>query len=216
MSARRTHRPAASESKPPTSRRGAAGDHLDAMYFNSPAAFGKWLEAHHANASELWVGFWKAGTGQPTLTWSQSVDEALCFGWIDGVRRSVDDRRYAIRFTPRTPGSIWSEINLRKVETLLAAGRMRPAGIAAHAQRDEAKTSRYSYERANAAFDQEQVRQFQTHAAAWAWFQSQPPGYRRLIAHWVTSAKRPETRARRLVELIEASGAKRRVGLIGK
>lgn len=182
------------------------------IFFPSAAAFGDWLEAHHARARELWVGYWKAGTGQPTLTWPDSVDEALRFGWIDGIRKSVDARRYAIRFTPRKPGSIWSAVNLRKVEALLAAGRMHPPGLAAYERRDAARTAQYSFERAHAALDKAEEATFRANPAAWTWFESQPPGYRRLTLHWVTSAKKPETRARRLATLIADAAAGRRIG----
>ena len=186
------------------------------IYFDSADAFGAWLEAHHAREAEVWVGFWKAGTGQPTLTWPESVDQALRFGWIDGVRRSVDEHRYAIRFTPRKRGSTWSVVNLRKVDALIAGGRMHAAGLAAYESRDAAKTARYSFERAHAALDAAQERRFRASPAAWAWFSSQPPGYRKLALHWVTSARRQDTRDRRLATLIADSAAHRRIGLLGR
>lgn len=183
------------------------------VYFPSAAAFGEWLAAHHDTSTELWVGFWKAGTGKPTLTWPESVDEALRFGWIDGLRRSVDAQRYVIRFTPRKPGSQWSLVNLRKVDALRAAGRMHASGLAAWERRIESGRTPYSFERsAAAALDGDELDRFRADPTAWAWFEKQPPGYRRVSLHWVTSAKRPETRARRLGILIADSAAGQRIG----
>ena len=185
---------------------------MNPIFFESPAAFREWLEQHHATERELWVGYHKKGTGRPSLTWSESVDEALCFGWIDGVRRSVDGERYTIRFTPRKPTSIWSAINIAKVEQLRREGRMRPAGEAAFARRRADKSSVYSYEqRREAALEPEQQAQFEADAAGWEWFSGQAPSYRRAAIHWVVSAKRPETRAKRLATLIEDSAAGRRI-----
>jgi uncharacterized protein YdeI (YjbR/CyaY-like superfamily) len=159
------------------------------------------------------VGFWKAGTGKPSLTWPESVDEALRFGWIDGVRRRVDDERYTIRFTPRKPGSIWSAVNLAKVEALRAAGRMRPAGEAAWARRRPDRSGVYSFEQVQAArLEAEQEAEFRAVPEGWEWFQAQAPSYRRTAIYWVTSAKRPDTRARRLATLIADSAAGQRIG----
>lgn len=185
-----------------------------AIYFPSAAAFGEWLAEHHDSAAELLVGFWKVGTGQPTLTWSESVDEALRFGWIDGVRRSVDAERYTIRFTPRKRGSNWSAVNVTKIEALIAAGRMTPAGLAAWTARDHRKVAVYAYERAVARLSGDEVRAFKARRAAWQWFESQPAGYQRLVTHWVTTAKRPETRARRLAVLIEDAAHGRRIAQV--
>jgi uncharacterized protein YdeI (YjbR/CyaY-like superfamily) len=170
-----------------------------------------WLEAHHADAREHWVGFHKRGTGRASITWPESVDQALCFGWIDGVRKRVDDERYMIRFTPRKASSKWSRVNVARVAELERAGLMRPAGLAAFAARTEEGT--YSYEqREAAAFDPERERRFRAEEAAWAWFSAQPPWYRRTATHWVMSAKRDDTRDRRLARLIEDSAAGRAVG----
>jgi uncharacterized protein YdeI (YjbR/CyaY-like superfamily) len=170
-----------------------------------------WLEAHHADAREHWVGFHKRGTGRASITWPESVDQALCFGWIDGVRKRVDDERYMIRFTPRKASSKWSRVNVARVAELERAGLMRPAGLAAFAARTEEGT--YSYEqREAAAFDPERERRFRAEEAAWAWFSAQPPWYRRTATHWVMSAKRDDTRDRRLARLIEDSAAARAVG----
>ena len=183
------------------------------IYFESPEAFRAWLEEHHADRDELSVGFWRVATGKPSMTWSESVDQALCFGWIDGVRHKVDDERYTMRFTPRRPGSNWSAVNVRKVAELTEKGLMRPAGVAAFEARTDAKTAVYSYEeeRRNAAFDSSQEKQFKADAGAWAFFSAQPPGYRRTATYWVVSAKRADTRQRRLERLIAESAAGRRI-----
>jgi uncharacterized protein YdeI (YjbR/CyaY-like superfamily) len=186
---------------------------VEPIYFDSPAAFGAWLDEHHASETEVLVGFWRVATGRPSMTWSESVDEALCRGWIDGVRRSVDDERFTIRFTPRQKRSKWSLVNVRKVAELTAQGRMRPAGHAAFEARREQDTGVYSFERAtDAVLDEAAEARFRAEPAAWEWFQAQPPSYRRPALHWVTSAKRPETRERRLTQLIGDSAAGLRVG----
>ncbi|NUO39397.1 MAG: bacteriocin-protection protein [Gemmatimonadaceae bacterium] len=175
-------------------------------FFATPAAFRAWLDAHHDRAPELLVGFHKKGSGKPSMTWPESVDEALCYGWIDGVRRSLDEDSYTIRFTPRRPGSIWSNVNVAKVAALLQAGRMMPAGLAAWERRDPEKSGIYVFERNHpVAFDAEMERRFKRSRRAWTFFQAQPPGYRKQATHYVTSAKRPETRERRLTTLIECS-----------
>jgi len=181
-------------------------------YFPTPTAFRRWLARHHARETELWVGFHKKGTGVPSMTWPESVDEALCFGWIDGVRKSVDAERYVIRFTPRRPGSIWSNVNIAKVATLTAAGRMQPAGLAAFEARSAAKSGVYAFERTEEArLERAEAAAFRREQAAWRFFEAQPPGYRRTALHWVTSAKLAATRARRLATLIEDSAAGRRI-----
>lgn len=181
-------------------------------FFATAAAFRAWLEAHHAQASELWVGFHKKESGRPSLTWPESVDEALCFGWIDGLRKRFDEASYVIRFTPRRPGSTWSAVNLAKMAELLAAGRVAPAGLAAYERRSEAKARVYSYEqRQTATFPPELERRFRRARAAWTFFAAQPPGYRSLATYWVVSAKREETRARRLEKLVECSQEERRL-----
>jgi uncharacterized protein YdeI (YjbR/CyaY-like superfamily) len=175
-------------------------------FFATPAAFRAWLDDHHDRETELLVGFHKKGSGKPSITWPESVDEALCYGWIDGVRRSLGEESYTIRFTPRKPGSIWSNVNIAKVKALQAAGRMMPAGLAAWDRRDPKKSGIYLFERSDAvAFDADAERQFKRSRGAWAYFMAQPPGYRRLATHYVTSAKRPETRERRLAALVDCS-----------
>jgi uncharacterized protein YdeI (YjbR/CyaY-like superfamily) len=182
------------------------------IYFPTAAAFRAWLLANHETADELIVGFCRVATGRPSLTWSEAVDEALCVGWIDGIRRSVDAERYTNRFTPRRAGSNWSAINIAKVEALEAQGRMLPAGRRAFEARDTEKSAIYSYERPLAALDPDAAAAFRASAAAWTWFEAQAPSYRRVAIYWVVSAKRPETRERRLATLIADSAAGRRIG----
>jgi uncharacterized protein YdeI (YjbR/CyaY-like superfamily) len=175
-------------------------------FFATPAEFEAWLERHHATHAELLVGFHKRATGRPSMTWPESVEVALCFGWIDGVRRRHDDESYTIRFTPRKPASHWSKVNVAKAQELIAAGRMREAGLRAFAQRREDRTAQASYERADdPRLEPDQERRLRDDDAAWTFFSAQPPWYRRTALHWVTSAKRPETRERRLDRLIEDS-----------
>jgi uncharacterized protein YdeI (YjbR/CyaY-like superfamily) len=179
-------------------------------YFADAAALRAWFARHGATEDELIVGYYKKHTGKPSPTWSASVDEALCFGWIDGIRRSVDADRYTNRFTPRRKGSHWSRVNIDKVEALIAAGRMAPAGMAAYQLRNASRTARASYENRPRAFPPEHEAAFKAHPTAWEWFQAQPPGYRRTAVWFVVSAARPETQARRLQRVIEASAARQR------
>lgn len=174
-------------------------------FFATAAAFRRWLERHHDRAAELLVGFHKVDSGRPSMTWPESVDEALCFGWIDGVRRRLDDTSYTIRFTPRRSGSIWSVVNTRRAEVLKREGRMSPAGLKAFAARDPARTRRYSFEQENVAFAPGFERRLRANRAAWTWFQAQPPFYRRLCTWYVMGAVRSETRERRLATLIACS-----------
>jgi uncharacterized protein YdeI (YjbR/CyaY-like superfamily) len=180
------------------------------LYFPSPAAFGRWLEKNHAKKPELWLGYHKKETGRPSLTWSESVDEALCWGWIDGVRKSVDATRFTARFTPRRPGSNWSKINLRKVEALIASGRMRPPGLAAFRARRADRSGVYSFEQKKTPkLPASYERIFRRNRAAWKFFRTRTDAYRRLTSHWVITAKQEETRRRRLGILIESSEANR-------
>ncbi|HEY8550866.1 MAG TPA: YdeI/OmpD-associated family protein [Vicinamibacterales bacterium] len=188
---------------------------MDPIYFPSRLALRRWFEQHHATARELIVGYYKKHTGRAGLTYPESVDEALCFGWIDGVRHTVDTDRYVNRFTPRRPGSHWSQVNIRRVEALIREGRMTPAGLAAFEARKANRTGRTSYEQRPERFDRATERTFRAHPEAWAFFQSQPPSYRRLAIWWVVSAIKPETRARRLETLIADSAAGRRLGVAG-
>ena len=182
------------------------------LFFPDPPAFRAWLQEHAAHADSLLVGFHRVATGRPTMSWSDSVDEALCFGWIDGRRNRIDDTSYTIRFTPRKPGSIWSLVNIAKVEALRAQGRMTAAGEQAFALRSLAKSGIYSHEQAApAVLSPAELKTFQRHRAAWAWFESAPAGYRKQVLHWVTSAKRNATRAGRLAKLIAASADGQRI-----
>lgn len=177
-----------------------------ATFFATPAEFRAWLKKHHSSTSELWVGFYKKGSGRPSITWPEAVDEALCVGWIDGIRKSIDEESYRIRFTPRKPRSTWSAVNLARVEALTREGRMRPAGLEAFAKRKEAKTGIYAYEQRKAAeLDEVSEQRFRSDPEAWEYFQSRPPGYRKTAIWWVVSAKREETRRKRLEQLIEES-----------
>ena len=181
-------------------------------YFDSAAAFRRWLSANHTIAGELLVGFHRKATGVPSLTWQESVDEALCFGWIDGVRRTVDATRYTIRFTPRRAGSTWSAINIGRVAALEELGRMRAAGRKAFAARSEKKSQIYAYEqRERAVFGPGEQKQFRLARDAWAFFERQPPGYRQKATYWVMTAKAEATRQRRLQKLVAESAAGRRI-----
>lgn len=180
-------------------------------YFASAADFRRWLETHHDSHRELVVGFHKVGTGMPSMTWTESVREALCFGWIDGVRRRVDATRYSIRFTPRKAGSIWSAVNLRHVESLIAEGRMQAAGLTAYHARTDAKSKVYAFEQSEVAFSAEDLATFNATPHALTFFEQQPPSYRRTATWWVISAKQPATRARRLAQLIACSAGGERL-----
>ena len=175
---------------------------MEPIFFESAGQFRQWLHEHHSTESEVLVGFHKKATGRPTMTWSESVDEALCFGWIDGRRTGLGPDAYTIRFTPRKPSSIWSKINVAKVEDLTRRGLMQEAGLAAFARRDPAKTGVYSFESEDRGLGAEFEAAFRADATAWDWFQRQPPGYRRTAAHWVRSAKRERTQHSRLATLI--------------
>ncbi len=180
-------------------------------FFESPAGFRQWLERNHDKASELLAGFYKKDSGRPSMTWPESVDQALCFGWIDGIRKRIDDISYSIRFTPRKRGSIWSAVNIRRANELAAAGLMTSAGRRAFEQRDEEKSRIYSYERATAALSPQYEKAFRKSKKGWSYFNEQAPSYRRLAIHWIMSAKKDETRQRRLATLIGDSAKGRRL-----
>jgi uncharacterized protein YdeI (YjbR/CyaY-like superfamily) len=180
-------------------------------FFETQAAFRAWLEEHHADRDELLVGFYKRKSRKPSITWAESVDEALCFGWIDGIRNTLDDDSYTIRFTPRRPHSNWSLVNIARAKELVKLGLMCPAGLRAFKQRDE-KAAAYSYEqRETAKLDAAAEREFQRHPKAWEFFQQQPRSYRKTAIFWVVSAKREETRRTRLSTLIDDSEHDRRI-----
>ena len=183
------------------------------VFFSSPQAFRAWLQKYHAAEQELWVGFHKKGSGKPSLTWPESVDAALCYGWIDGVRRSLDAESYTIRFTPRKPRSTWSAVNIKRANELRKQGLMHSAGIKAFEKRTDDNSAIYSYEqRKSAELSAQLERQFRTRKSAWDFFQSQPPSYRRVATYWVISAKKEETRLKRLNTLIEDSERGQRIG----
>jgi uncharacterized protein YdeI (YjbR/CyaY-like superfamily) len=184
------------------------------LFFPSPREFRRWLEENHDRVQELEVGFYKKDSGKPSITYLEALDEALCFGWIDGVRRRLTEDSYSNRFTPRKPKSNWSLVNVKKVEELIKQGRMAPPGLKAFEARDPEKTGVYSFERETAALDPALEQEFRAHEKAWELFQAQPPGYRRTAIWWVVSAKKDETRAKRLGQLIEDSAAGRRLGLL--
>ena len=184
-----------------------------AVFFDRLEAFWAWLDTHHATRREIWVGFHRKGTGTAGLDYDAAVEVALCFGWIDGIRKKLDDTRYANRFTPRKPGSAWSG-EIARVERLTAAGLMHEAGLRAFAGRDPARSSIYSFEQRPEAFPPDLERAFRRHRRAWTHFTAQPPGYRRLAIWFVVSAKREETRQRRLAQLIEMSGQGQRLGVL--
>jgi uncharacterized protein YdeI (YjbR/CyaY-like superfamily) len=173
------------------------------VFFPSEGEFRRWLAANHETAPELLVGFWKKGSDKPSIDWPQARDQALCFGWIDGVRKSLGEDAYTIRFTPRRKGSIWSKVNVERLETLKAAGLMTPAGERAFEERK--KVGVYAYETALTSLTPEEEAAFRKNRFAWSDWEKRPPSYRRSALHWITSAKKPETRAKRLRELIAVS-----------
>jgi uncharacterized protein YdeI (YjbR/CyaY-like superfamily) len=205
---------------------------MEPTFFATPLELRKWLKAHHATAQELLVGFYKRDSGKPSITWPESVDEALCVGWIDGIRKRVDESSFTIRFTPRKPGSIWkrvdessftirftprkpgsiwSAVNIKRVEKLSEAGLMQPAGLAAFAKRKEARSAVYAYEQRGKGLSAEYEQKLKANRKAWAFYQAQPPWYQRTSAWWVISAKREETRLKRLEQLIDDSARGRTI-----
>jgi len=184
---------------------------MDPRFFKTPAAFRKWLAANHDKSKELWVGYYKKETGKPSITWPESVDEALCFGWIDGIRKKYDDQSYMIRFTPRKPTSVWSTINMRNVERLIKEKRMQPAGMAAWEKRKEYRSGIYAYEQRSPELVEPYSTKFQRNKKAWKFFQAQPPGYRKIMNWYIVSAKLEKTRLERLEKLISASAAEKRL-----
>ena len=184
------------------------------VFFASQAAFRRWLDKHHGTKTELWIGFYKVHSGKKGLTYPEAVDEALCFGWIDGLVKRFDELAFMQRFTPRKAKSIWSEINIRKIGALREAGRVAAPGLAVFEARDPARTGLYSFENRNPQFDAAVGKRFRAQKKAWAFFEAQPPGYRRIATHWVMSAKREETRERRLARLIADSASGKRLDML--
>src|SRR5947209_11374521 len=185
---------------------------MNPKFFKSPSDFHKWLEAYHSTAKELWVGFYKKNSGKPSITWPESVDEALCFGWIDGIRKNIDEDSYMIRFSPRKPRSIWSAVNIRNAERLIKENRMQPAGLKAYAARKEYRSGIYSYEQRSPELVEPYATRLRANAAAWAFFQAQPPSYEKMANWFVVSAKLEATRLKRLEQLIAASARRMRIG----
>jgi uncharacterized protein YdeI (YjbR/CyaY-like superfamily) len=183
-------------------------------FFKSASHFRDWLASNHGKVSELWVGFYKKDSGKAGISYREAVDEALCFGWIDGIKKAVDVVSYTHRFTPRKPKSFWSMVNIKRVGELKQLGRMTAPGLEAFATRDEQEAMRYSYERSACKLQGAQEKQFRGNPKAWAFFHAQPPGYRRTATWWVISAKQEETRNRRLVKLIEVSQQGRRLDML--
>jgi uncharacterized protein YdeI (YjbR/CyaY-like superfamily) len=184
----------------------------NARFFATPAAFRAWLAKHHDKETELWVGFYKTGSGKRSITWPEAVDQALCFGWIDSVRRTLGVEAYTNRFTPRKPASTWSAVNIKRAQELIDQGLMHHAGLKAFEARTGDRSAIYSYEQRHAAkLDAEQERRFRADKKAWEFFQAQPPWYRKAAVHWVTSAKREETRLKRLATLIDDSARGRTI-----
>lgn len=183
-------------------------------HFKSAAEFRAWLDTHHAQATELWVGFYKKASGRGGLSYEEAVEEALCFGWIDGIKKRVDELSYCHRFTPRKLRSVWSRLNIERIRRLKRAGRMKPAGLKAFAARAANRSGLYSFENAPRELSAEERKVFRADAEAWNFFQQQPPGYRRVSVWWIHGAKRPETRARRLQALIEDARRGRRLGVV--
>ena len=192
----------------PTSKGPKTGE---VRFFQTGADLREWLAANHDTADEVLVGMYRKASGRPSITWPEVVDEVLCYGWIDGIRRGIDETSYMNRITPRRKGSNWSAVNIRRVGELEAAGRMTDAGRRAFALRDEAKSRIYSYEREASTFDDAAEATFQANKDAWSWFEGAAPYYRKAAVYWVMSAKRPETRARRLATLIEHAEKGRKV-----
>ena len=182
-------------------------------FFATEARFRRWLETHHDQKDELLVGFWKKASERPSIDWPQARDQALCFGWIDGIRKSLGEESYTIRFTPRRPGSIWSKVNIERFAALKKAGQMTPAGIRAY-EASTGPSGVYSYEKPAGALGADEEAELRRHKRAWADWEKRPPGYRKLITHWIMSGKKPETRAKRLAMLIEAGDAGQKVGVL--
>jgi uncharacterized protein YdeI (YjbR/CyaY-like superfamily) len=184
---------------------------MDATFFTSPDELHAWFMEHHDTEKELLIGFYKKGAETPGITYAEALDEALCFGWIDGIRKRIDDRRFTIRFTPRKPRSIWSAVNIKRAGELVAEGRMQPAGHKEFTERDRTREKQYSFEQESHTFDPAYEERFRANAAAWAFFAAQAPSYQRTAIWWVMSAKKEETRLRRLATLVEDSAAGRRL-----
>ena len=184
---------------------------MQPKFFKTPSDLRKWFEAHHASAAEQWVGYYKKDSGKASITWPQSVDEALCFGWIDGIRKSIDDASYMIRFTPRKSRSTWSAVNIKRAGELAVLGLMQPVGLKAFAAREENRSGIYSYEQRSPELPDQYAKKLKKDRSAWKFFQEQPASYRKAANWWVQSAKKEETRLRRLDKLIQHSARAERI-----
>ncbi|MEW5848305.1 MAG: YdeI/OmpD-associated family protein [Myxococcota bacterium] len=184
-------------------------------FFTTASELRAWLTRNHVKATEILLGFYKVSSGKTGITYQEALDEALCFGWIDGVRKSLGDESYTIRFTPRKPRSIWSAVNIKRMNMLIELGRVKPEGLAAFSRKDESAGTRYSYEQ-NRALSADDEKQLRANKKAWAFFSAQPPGYRKTASWWVMSAKKQETRAKRLAVLIDDSEHGRRIALLAR
>jgi len=184
-------------------------EHCD--FFPTQKHLRKWFTKNHKKEKELWVGFYKVATRKPTVTWSQAVDEAICFGWIDGIRKSLDEESYCNRFTPRKPTSNWSAINIKKVEELTKLGLMKPEGLHAFSLRKENHSIVYSYENHSVEFEKSYEKKFKSNNKAWKYFQSMATSYKKITARWVMSAKQESTRLKRLNELINNCAAGKKI-----
>ncbi len=180
-------------------------------FFPSPEDFRKWLDENHDTEGELWVGYYKKATKIPSMTWPQSVEEALCYGWIDGLRKKVDEKSYKIRFTPRRANSHWSQVNLKMMDDLIQNGKMQPAGLKIYQERNPAKEQLFSYERKAIQLSNEYIEQIKATPKAWEFFDNLAPGYKKQTIHWVMQAKREETRQRRLKILIESAAEGKKI-----
>ena len=210
-------RRSASATRGAGSRRGNVGSEpRDVRFFRTQAQWRAWLERHHRSAPAQWVGFWRAATGRPSITWPQSVDEALCFGWIDGLRRGLDAERYAIRFSPRSTTSLWSRVNLARYAELEAAGLVRAAGRAARAKWEDTRAAGYSHESPRSGLDAASLATLRASQKAWRFWEAQTPSYRKVTGHWVVSAKQEATRARRFAALLAACTAGKAIPPLAK
>lgn len=181
------------------------------VFFATQSELREWFEKHHQTESEVWIGYYKKATGIPSIDWSQSVDEAICFGWIDGLRRSIDEASYKIRFTPRNPKSHWSAVNLAKVEKLIEQDMMKPAGLEVYYQRDKKKSRQASYEREHVELDKGYEQKIRQNKTAWIFYENLAPSYKQASIHWIMSAKKEETRIRRLDILIQSCEAGQKI-----
>jgi uncharacterized protein YdeI (YjbR/CyaY-like superfamily) len=189
---------------------------LEIQFFPTAAPFHDWLNAHHSDTPELWLGYFKKESGKPSITYPESVDAALCFGWIDGIRQKIDDESYRVRFTPRRPGSLWSPFNIKRVEELTALGRMQPAGEAAFASRKEKIFGEFTYANRSPDLAEPYAGILKQNEAAWTYYQAQPPSYRKVVNWWVVCAKKEETRLKRLAELADCCSANRMIPAMEK